>query len=96
MRQRSKSDDIEDGEREHPTINCPILEKDRIAITTAAYNDTSVQPQNQAMGAVAGDPGEGEMPMMRNANLVGYPVAVYAVALGVGDGSVRMQCQKAT
>ena len=36
-------------------------------MTDREDNDTSVQPQTQAMGTAAGDPRGGEIPMRRNA-----------------------------
>jgi len=38
------------------------------AITLSAYNDTSAQPQNHAMGAADRDPAGGESPMMQVTN----------------------------
>ena len=35
------------------------------ATISFAYNDTSVQPQTQAMGTATGEPSGGETPMMK-------------------------------
>ena len=47
-------------------------------MTDREDNDTSVQPQTQAMGAAAGDPRGGEIPMRRYAKpFVVFPIGGY-------------------